>query len=231
MVAIWREGRAYRSFLGSMKLRFGDALLLYGERRNLGVFGDRHRFPRFVDGGGSGSLHARARRPFAVLIMVAVLLPVILGWLSIAISAIAGVVLMILTGCIDMEEAYQSIEWKAIFLIAGMLPLGIALERTGAAGLLARAVVDLIGGLGPMGVLAGLFVLAGIGSAGDAKPAAVAVLLAPVALTRRREPGRVPIPAIDDCGRLCLRRVHESCGASGERLDHRDLAGTDCLII
>ena len=78
------------------------------------------------------------KAPLAISIMLLVLLPVIFNWLPISISAIAGVTLMILTGCLRMDEAYQLIEWKAVFLIAGMLPLGIALEQTGAAQLISN---------------------------------------------------------------------------------------------
>ena len=65
--------------------------------------------------------------------MALVLLAVILDITHIAIAAVVGVVLMILTRCLTMEEAYRSIQWKAVFLIAGMLPLGIAMQKTGAA--------------------------------------------------------------------------------------------------
>ena len=60
---------------------------------------------------------------------------------TISIAAVIGGSIMVLTGCLNMEQAYRSIDWRAIFLIAGMLPLGTALERTGAASLLAKGVV------------------------------------------------------------------------------------------
>jgi di/tricarboxylate transporter len=122
-----------------------------------------------------------------------VLLPVILGWVSIAISAIAGVALMILTGCLSMEEAYRFIQWKAIFLIAGMLPLGIAMEQTGAAHFLAEGVVNIVGSLGPLAIMAGLFILAALASQVMPNPA-VAVLLAPIALNTAADLGVSPYP-------------------------------------
>jgi di/tricarboxylate transporter len=125
--------------------------------------------------------------------MAAVLLPVILGVVSIPIAAVAGVVLMVLTGCLTMGEAYRSIEWKAIFLIAGMLPLGIAMERTGAASFLAEGMVDLVGGFGPLAVMAGLFLLAALASQVMPNPA-VAVLLAPIAMNTARDIGVSPYP-------------------------------------
>jgi di/tricarboxylate transporter len=131
----------------------------------------------------------------SVLIMAAVLLPVILGWLEIYIAAVAGVVLMILTGCLTIDEAHRSIQWKAIFLIAGMLPLGIALQNTGAASFLAQEMVSLVGAWGPIAVMGGLFILAALSSQVMPNPA-VAVLLAPVALNTASDLGISPYPLL-----------------------------------
>ncbi len=133
------------------------------------------------------------KAPTALLIMMAVLIPVIFDWVPIAIAVIAGVILMVLTGCLTMEEAYQSIEWKAIFLIAGMLPLGIAMEQTGAAQFIAEGMVGLIGGIGPVAVMAGLFLLAAVASQVMPNPA-VAVLLAPIAFNTANDLGISPYP-------------------------------------
>jgi di/tricarboxylate transporter len=121
------------------------------------------------------------KAPLAVLIMIAVLLATILGGLPIAIAAIAGAALMILTKCLSMDEAYEAIEWKAVFLIAGMLPLGLAMEKSGAALLLAEGVINILGGLGPLAVLAGLFLLVNLAS--QFMPSqVVVVVMAPIAL-------------------------------------------------
>jgi di/tricarboxylate transporter len=191
VLAIWREGRAYRSNLRDMALRFGDALLLYGPRERLRMLGEERDFLVLTEAAQEAPRLNRA--PVALLIMAAVLVPVILDWLPIAIAAVAGVVLMILTECLTMEEAYQAIEWKAVFLIAGMLPLGIAMEQTGAARFLADGMVGLVGGLGPLAVMAGLFILAALASQVMPNPA-VAVLLAPIALNTANDLGISPYP-------------------------------------
>jgi len=191
VLAIWRQGRAYRSDLRDMALQFGDALLLYGPREQLRVLGLEPDFLVLTEAAQEAPRLSKA--PIALLIMAAVLAAVILDWLPIAIAALAGVVLMILTRCLTMEEAYRSIEWKAVFLIAGMLPLGIAMEQTGAARLLAEGMVGLVGGLGPLAVLAGLFLLAALASQVMPNPA-VAVLLAPIALNTASDLGISPYP-------------------------------------
>ncbi len=191
VLAIWREGRAYRSNLRDIALRFGDALLLYGPRDKLRLLGTE---PDFLVLSEEVQEPPRLKKaPVALLVMGLVLLPAVLGWIPIAISAVGGVALTILTGCLTMEEAYRYIEWKAIFLIAGMLPLGIAMEQTGAARFLADGVVDIIGGLGPTAIMAGLFILAALASQVMPNPA-VAVLLAPVALNTAVDLGVSPYP-------------------------------------
>jgi len=191
VLAVWREGRAYRSNLRDMALRFGDALLLYGRRERLRMLGQEPDFLVLTEAAQEAPRINKA--PIALLIMAVVLVPVILDLVPIAISAIAGIIMMILTGCLTMEEAYESIEWKAIFLIAGMLPLGIAMEQTGAASFLAEGMVDMVGGLGSVTVMAGLFILAALASQVMPNPA-VAVLLAPIAYNTATDLGISPYP-------------------------------------
>jgi len=189
VLAVWREGRAYRSNLRDMNLQFGDALLLYGPRDRLRMLGSE---PDFLVLTEEAQVPPRQEKiPIALAVMALVLIPAIFGWLPIAISAIIGVALMILTGCLTMEEAYRYIEWKAVFLIAGMLPLGIAMEQTGAAQYLANGMVSMVGGLGPMAVMAGFFLLAALASQVMPNPA-VAVLLAPIALNTASDLGISP---------------------------------------
>ena len=191
VIAIWREGRAFRTNLREIPLRFGDALLLYGPRERIRVLGSEPDFIVLTEAAQEAPRISKA--PTAVLIMAGVLAVVILGWLNIAIAAVAGVVLMVLTGCLSMEEAYRSIQWKAVFLIAGMLPLGIAMENTGAASFLAEGMVSAIGGFGSLVVMAGLFILAALASQVMPNPA-VAVLLAPIALGTASDLGISPYP-------------------------------------
>jgi di/tricarboxylate transporter len=193
VLAIWREGHAHRSNLRDMSLRFGDALLLYGPREKFTMLGSEPDF--LVLSEEAQEPPRRNKTLISVLIMVAVLLPVILGWLHIAIAAVAGVVLMILTGCLTIDEAHRSIQWKAIFLIAGMLPLGIALQKTGAASYIAQEMVSLVGAWGPIAVMAGLFILAALASQVMPNPA-VAVLLAPIALNTASDLGISPFPLL-----------------------------------
>jgi len=179
VLAILREGRAYRSNLRNIPLKFGDALLLYGPRESLKVLGDEPDFLVLAEAIQEAPRMAKA--PLAALIMAGVVLAALAGWLPIAIAGVAGASLIVLAGCLTMEEAYRSIDWRAVFLIAGMLPLGIAMDHSGAASYIAAGVVSLVGGLGVTVLLAALFILATLAS--QVMPnAVVVVLLAPIAL-------------------------------------------------
>ncbi len=189
VLALWRKGRAHRSNLRDMELRFGDALLLLGPRSKLQLLG---REPDIIVLTETAQEELRIEKmKLSILIMVAVLLPVILGWVQIYIAAVVGAALMVLFGCLTMEEAYRQIEWKAVFLIAGMLPLGTALDQTGAARLIAEGVVALVGPFGPKAVMFGLIALTFIATC-FVPTAALVVLMAPIALNTAADMGLSP---------------------------------------
>lgn len=178
VLAIWREGRAYRSNLRDIALRFGDAVLLFGPRQKLRILGSEPDFLVLTTGVQEAPRLDKA--PLSTLIMVVILLPVLVGWLPISIAAVIGATLMVLSRCLTMEEAYRFIEWPAVFLIAGMLPLGIAMEQTGAALFLADGVISLVGGLGLHAVIASIFILTSLATQ-VIPTAALVVLMAPIA--------------------------------------------------
>jgi di/tricarboxylate transporter len=125
--------------------------------------------------------------------MIAVVAVAIAGWLPIALAALIGASFVVLTGCLDMDEAYRYIEWKAVFLIACMLPLGAAMEQTGAAQLVAENVAGTLGAFGPRLLLAGIFLL-GVAATQFMPNPVVAVLLAPIAITAALDAGLSPYP-------------------------------------
>jgi di/tricarboxylate transporter len=179
VLAIWRAGQAYRSNLREVPLRFGDSLLIYGNRNRLKMLADEEDFLVLSQGLQEAPRREKAR--LAVAIMGAVVLSVALGWLPIQIAAVAGAAAMILTNCLSMDEAYRSIQWQAIFLIAGTLPLGLALQKSGAAGLIAGKVVLAAQPWGTAALLAGLFLLTVLASQ-LMHGSVVAVLMTPIAL-------------------------------------------------
>lgn len=189
VAALWRDGKPYRSALNSMQLQRGDALLIVGPRHNLARLNTDQNLivlnPVYVQPVDS------RKAPLAGLLMILVVGSVIAGFLSIAVAAVAGATLMVLTGCLNMEQAYRSIDWRSIFLIAGMLPLGIAMQKTGAAEYLAGGVLALLGPYGPWPVIAGLYAVTAIGTL-IIPTAALVLLMAPIALSASAELGILP---------------------------------------
>jgi di/tricarboxylate transporter len=188
VLALLREGRVHRSGFREMVLRFGDALLLIGRRDKLALLG---RDPDFLVLTREREFPRPGKAPRAALIMAGILTPVILGWLPISIAAVIGAALMVASRCLTMEEAYRSIDWKSVFLIAGMLPLGIAMSETGAASFLAKNVLAITSHLGPWGVIFGLYLVTALATM-IVPTAALVVLMAPIALKTSADLGVSP---------------------------------------
>ena len=118
----------------------------------------------------------------ALVIVVSVLVIAATGLLSIVAAAAAGALMMVLSGCISTEEAYGAIEWNVLFLLAGMLALGAAMEKTGASTMLAGGMIDGLGGFGPIVLLAAFFGITMLLTEVMSNNATVALLL-PIAIT------------------------------------------------
>jgi len=128
---------------------------------------------------GDQAARRTRRAPFALGALVLMVGLVALGWQPIHVAAFTAASLVLLSGALTMKQAYRVIEWRAIFLVAAVLPVGFAMERSGAAGFIADSVASAAGAAGPHAVLAVLVVLASLLSQGlDGAPAVV--LLAPV---------------------------------------------------
>jgi di/tricarboxylate transporter len=179
VLAIFRGERSFRSNLGELPLQYGDALLCYGEREKLKILARERDF--VVLRMDMQEVPRLKKAPLAALIMAAVIFSVILFDLPIAIAAIAGCTLMVLGGALTMDEAYQSIDWRSIFLIAAMLPLGIAIQQTGTAALLGEMVIKPASTYGPSAILAGLMLLCMTATLVMPSPV-VAVIMSPIAL-------------------------------------------------
>jgi di/tricarboxylate transporter len=197
VLAVWREGAAVRSSLASLPLHFGDALLVQGPWPRIRLLGTD---PDYVVLAQAAQVPRRTRKaPFALGALGLMIAFVVSGYQPIHVAAFAAATAVVLTGAITMEEAYRTVEWRAVFLVAAILPVGIAMERTGAAQLASQAVTDLAGPMGPYAVLAGLLCLSSLLSQClDGAPAVV--LLTPVALGTAEQLGLSPYPVMMGVG-------------------------------
>ena len=193
LIAIWRAGQAFRSDLDRRELLHGDALLFVGPRKKLSLLSDDADFVVLTPVSVPSADTRRA--PLASLIMLGVVTAVLIGWLPISVAAILGSALMVLSGCLNMEQAYRAIDWRAVFLIAGMLPLGIAMQETGTAEFLATQVMASLGEYGPWPVIMGLYAITALGTM-IIPTAALVVLMSPIVLSTCAEMGIMPQTAM-----------------------------------
>lgn len=193
LAGIWREGETIGTELADERLQIGDALLLLGPRDRLQLLSSDSDFLILTPLGQEPPDTRRA--PLAAAIMLGVVVTVMLGYAPISISAVIGGTIMVLTGCLNMEQAYRSIDWRAIFLIAGMLPLGTAMQDTGAATYLAGQVMNLLGDAGPWPVIMGLYILTAMATM-IIPTAALVVLMSPIVLSAMSDMGLAPETAM-----------------------------------
>ena len=178
VLAIWRSGSPVVKKVDHVALRFGDVLLLQGPQQKVLHLGKEHGF--LLLGGVPQVSYFPRKAPIAIATLVGVVSLAATGVLPIMMSATLGALVLVLCNCLTPKEAYESIDWAIILLIAGTLPLGIAMENSGTAKLIADLIVKGIGPLGPWAVLAGLF-LATFLLTSIMSNAAAAVLVAPIA--------------------------------------------------
>lgn len=191
VLAIHRRGEVLREKLREVTLGVGDVLLLLVPRDELPSL---RRNPNVVVVTEREEESASRRRaPLALLIMAAVIVVSGLGWMPIVISALIGCVAMVVTRCLEPEEAYEAVDWRIIVLLAGVLPLGIALQQSGAAQVLADNTLGRMAGLDPVLVLAVVYLLALVLSELMSN-AAAAVLLVPIAVSAATGMGFSPTP-------------------------------------
>ena len=193
VLAVWRQGEAITQRLRDLQLKFGDALLLQGPRHRLQALQEGDDFlvlePVAIE------LRRLSKAPIAVAIMALVLGLVLVGGFHIAMAMVIAAVLMVLTGCLTMDEAYQNVDGRTVFLVAGMLPLGIAMEQSGAAQFLADLILGAVGDLGPRAVLAGIYIMVALITQPMSNAAAV-VLVAPIAIDTALGMGADPKPFV-----------------------------------
>jgi len=129
VLALWRGGEPIERNLGDMPLRMGDVLLVQGSWRRMRLL---RRDPKLIVLMEENEVPRRTRKaPWAIAILLCMIAVVIADIAPISVAALGAASLMVLTGCLRIEEAQRAIEWKVIFVIAGMLALGLAMQSSG----------------------------------------------------------------------------------------------------
>jgi len=190
-LALRHRGQLFNTAFSETRLRAGDAILVEARRENW----ERIRNDRnFVVVSEIPVPSYRKKKIIPALAIIAgVVLTASLGLLPIMVAAIIGALLLIAAGCLSLEEAYEAIEWKVIFLLGGIISLGVALENTGAAVYLSDRMIALLVDLGPVAILSALYLLTTLLTSAMSNNA-TAVLLAPIAIAAANGMGVDPRP-------------------------------------
>jgi di/tricarboxylate transporter len=193
VLGVRRHGAAIHETIGAVRLDAGDILLVQGPTENL----------RALHAEGAASLigvvsiqrKRRRRRNTALAIMAAVVLLPALGVTTILVSALFGVIAMFLTGCIEPQRAYEELDGQVLVLLAAMIPIGLALQQTGAAATIADLLVRVVAPLGPYGALVGIYILTSALTE-MVSNAATAVVLTPIAVSLATSIDVSPLPFV-----------------------------------
>lgn len=180
VLAVWRAGKPIHMGFASMPLQVGDGMLVQGAAANLRMLFKERDFIILEDD-PEGILRPQKAR-LTTIIGIITLLVAITGWLPIALVSLAGAVAMILTNCLSMDEAYQSIDWRAIFLIAGMWPLSTAIQSSGLSGEIVLGLENLATTTSPLMLVTLLLIVTMLLTNIMAGQAAAPIVLAPIGL-------------------------------------------------
>ena len=193
LLAVQRHSRVVREQLKRMRLEVGDVLLLLVDE---GAVAHLLRESGLVILSERGDTRASRRKtPLAIGILVGVVALAGFGVLPIVVSALLGCVAMALTGCYSFEDVYEAMDWKIIVLLGAILPLGIALEKTGLAQHLVDTGMQLVGNHGPLAVLVMVYLLTAVLTEVMGHNPSV-VLMVPIAISVAHAMHASPVPFV-----------------------------------
>ena len=157
-MALWRDGQSFRTDVRKMPLQVGDAVLVVGQSTDIQNLADN---PNYILPAGAYSSRAMQTRkaPLAILITAAALLLSIANLLPLPMAMLAGAAAMVMSGCLAMEQFYDAVQWRVIFLVAGMLPLSTAITTSGLANRIGALIVRALSEAHPLAVIAAMVIL------------------------------------------------------------------------
>ena len=156
VIGIWREGETISTGVGKVNLKIGDMLLIQGKWSKLNLLKND---PDLIVTSTTETFSHEKKKPHAFVILLLGVAATVLDILPVSIAMLSAAILMVITKILTMEQAYKSVEWKMIFLMAGILPLGTAMEKTGAASLIGSSVMSPIADIGIVPLVIAIFVI------------------------------------------------------------------------
>jgi di/tricarboxylate transporter len=193
IAGLWRRDGDVAPRLSDARLREGDLLVLYGRPSRFADLAAHHGFLMLVPFAGEAT--RRLRAPLALAVLIATIIAAATGWLPAPLAFLLGAVAMVATRCVDIEQAYRGIDVRIFVMIAGVIPLGIAMEQTGTADLLARGLFHVVSGWPPLAALLVMFSVAALLTQ-VMSDAATTALLGPIAIALAQSLGLPPTPFV-----------------------------------
>ena len=193
VVGIWRKSGWISNGVADAIIKPGDMLVIWGPKEKLNDISLHPGFLMFLPFYGTSM--KRNKMKLASFIMVTSITIAATGLLPAYLAFVAGAVAMVLSRCVDIEQAYSSIEVRIFVMIAGVIPLGLAMERTGVDKLLAGQILKYTGGWEPFAMLLVFFWISAILTQ-VLSDAATTVLLAPIAVAFAKAASISPISAV-----------------------------------
>ena len=193
IAGLWRRDGAIASRLADARLREGDLLVLWGKPARVAELAAHHGF--LMLGPIAGEAKRRIRAPLALTILGLTIVAAATEWLPAPLAFLLGAVAMVALRCVDIDQAYREIDVRIFVMIAGVIPLGIAMEQTGTAQLLAGGLLHLVSDWPTLAVLLVMFGVAGLLTQ-ILSDAATTVLLGPVAVAVAQALGHPPTPFV-----------------------------------
>ena len=193
VVGLWRREGWLHGEMSEMNLEEGDLLVLWGRQQNFEQLASHHGFMMLMP--FSGQTRSRKRAPLALLIMATAIFAAATELLAPQIAFLGGAVAMVLTRCVGVDQAYREIDVRIYVMIAGVIPLGIAMERTGTASLFADFLLAHTAQWSPLTLLLVMFGVAALLTQ-VLSDAATTVLLCPIALALAEGLGLPPVPFV-----------------------------------
>jgi di/tricarboxylate transporter len=191
VLAIKTHGETVREKLSNIPLHAADSLLVFGSSRQIDTMRNDSSFILL----NNVDFHLTRNRSWltAVLVIVAVVLLAALEIMPIIVSALLGCLVLVLSKTITLQEAYEAVDWSVIILLAGVIPLGIAMEKTGLAAIIGQGVATFGAPLGPLFVLAGIYLATSILTEIMSNNS-TAILMAPIAIATAEALAVSPMP-------------------------------------
>ena len=159
-VLLHKEERLYSGGLTRIRLQLGDTLLLQGPWERFHILKNRPQpRPLTFTTPLEGEIMRPQKAAFAVTWLAIALVQIIFFKIQLSVALMSGALGMIITGVLSIDEAYQAVDWMTVFLLAGLIPLGIAFEKTGTAAFIAHQMLGLLGNPSPIVLLAAVGIM------------------------------------------------------------------------